>query len=215
MAYENKRSGGGKRSFDGPHNGYKKNKFDRPRYEADEHRQSADDETGNGAVIGRNAVRELLKSGRTIDKLLVRRGDREGSIVVLVAEAVERAQPRILVLSFGLNGISRWSRDPEAFLKNYRALIDGILLRSQSTKIVLQSVYPIGENENFSLSVDELNKQIENLNSHISLLAKEYENVDYIIHTACGTTSTEFINSPVEIIDTIINGTKRDVETRK
>ena len=41
---------------------------------------------------------------------------------VSFAEAVERAQPRVLVLSFGLNGIMRWSRDPDAFLRNYRAL---------------------------------------------------------------------------------------------
>ena len=96
------------------------------------------------------------------------------------AEAVERAQPRVLVLSFGLNGITRWSRDPEAFLRNYRVLIDGILSRSPNTKILLQSVYPVGENESFSLSVNELNKQIENLNAHILSLAEEYENVDYI-----------------------------------
>lgn len=43
-----------------------------------------------GLVIGRNAVRELLKSEREIDKLLVQRGEREGSIVVLVAMALER-----------------------------------------------------------------------------------------------------------------------------
>lgn len=48
-----------------------------------------------GLVIGRNAVRELLRSGRTVDKLLVQRGEREGSIVVLVAEAVERKIPVI------------------------------------------------------------------------------------------------------------------------
>ena len=42
-----------------------------------------------GLVIGRNAVRELLRSGRTVDKIYVQRGEREGSIVVLVAEAVE------------------------------------------------------------------------------------------------------------------------------
>ena len=46
-----------------------------------------------GLVIGRNAVRELLKSGRDIDKLFVQRGEREGSIVVLVAEAIERHIP--------------------------------------------------------------------------------------------------------------------------
>ena len=44
-------------------------------------------------MVGRNAVRELLKSGRDIDKILVRRGDREGSIVMLVGEAVERGIP--------------------------------------------------------------------------------------------------------------------------
>ena len=47
----------------------------------------------NGAVVGRNAVRELLKSGRPIDKIFVRRGDREGSITVLVAQAIERKIP--------------------------------------------------------------------------------------------------------------------------
>ena len=47
----------------------------------------------NGAVIGRNAVRELLKSDRTIDKLLVQKGERTGSIVVLVAQAIERGIP--------------------------------------------------------------------------------------------------------------------------
>lgn len=48
---------------------------------------------GTGLVIGRNAVRELLKSEREIDKLLVQRGEREGSIVVLVAMAVEKGIP--------------------------------------------------------------------------------------------------------------------------
>lgn len=57
-----------------------------------------DEETEDtGLVIGRNAVRELLKSDREIDKILVRRGDREGSIVVLVAMAVERGIPVVEV----------------------------------------------------------------------------------------------------------------------
>ena len=48
-----------------------------------------------GLVVGRNAVRELLKSGRSVDKLLVQRGEREGSIVVLVSEAISRGIPVI------------------------------------------------------------------------------------------------------------------------
>ncbi len=58
---------------------------------AEERTESVDE----GLVVGRNAVRELLKSGRTIDKLLVQRGEREGSVVVLVAEAVSRHIPVI------------------------------------------------------------------------------------------------------------------------
>ena len=49
----------------------------------------------NGAVIGRNAVRELLRSNRPIDKLLVQKGERTGSIVVLVAQAIEAGIPVI------------------------------------------------------------------------------------------------------------------------
>lgn len=99
---------------------------------------------------------------------------------VSFAEAVDRARPRVMVLSFGLNGIMRWSRDPEAFLRNYRTLVEGILSRSPNTKILLQSVYPVGENAAFEISKDELNQRIVNLNARISELAKDYENVDYV-----------------------------------
>lgn len=58
-----------------------------------------DYETGleNGSVPGRNAVRELLKSGRTIEKIYIREGEREGSITVLAAEALSRGIPLIEV----------------------------------------------------------------------------------------------------------------------
>ena len=49
--------------------------------------------TESNAVIGRNAVRELLEGGRAVDKLLVQKGERTGSIVVLVAQAIERGIP--------------------------------------------------------------------------------------------------------------------------
>ena len=60
----------------------------------------------NGAVIGRNAVRELLRSDRSIDKLMVQRGERTGSIVVLVAEAIERGIPVIEVEKPKLDAMS-------------------------------------------------------------------------------------------------------------
>ena len=77
---------------------------EKKQYDRDTRRDDDRDEDGNtpdpeaeGLVIGRNAVRELLRSDRTVDKLLVRRGDREGSIVVLVAEAVEKNIPIVEV----------------------------------------------------------------------------------------------------------------------
>lgn len=51
----------------------------------------------NGSVPGRNAVRELLKSGRTVEKIYVQSGEREGSITVLAAEAIARGIPLIEV----------------------------------------------------------------------------------------------------------------------
>ena len=51
------------------------------------------EEENTGVIIGRNAVRELLRSGRAIDKILVRRGELEGSIVALVGEATSRGIP--------------------------------------------------------------------------------------------------------------------------
>lgn len=79
-------------------------------YRGKRDRRSADDARGKrdavsgidgesvdstGIVAGRNAVRELLRSERSIDKLLVKGGSREGSITVLVAEAVKRGIPVI------------------------------------------------------------------------------------------------------------------------
>ncbi len=78
------------------------NRDDRDRFDDPEDGDRADlfgasDPEAAGLVIGRNAVRELLRSERTVDKLLVRRGDREGSIVALVAEAVAKDIPVVEV----------------------------------------------------------------------------------------------------------------------
>jgi len=48
-------------------------------------------------VSGRNAVRELLMGQRDVDKIYVSSGDREGSIKLLVAMAVEKRIPVIEV----------------------------------------------------------------------------------------------------------------------
>lgn len=88
-------SAGGKK----PHPAHRDNrdKYNAPKPARRQEEQELEKAEDSGLVIGRNAVRELLKSDREIDKILVRRGDREGSIVVLVAMAVERGIPVVEV----------------------------------------------------------------------------------------------------------------------
>ena len=57
-------------------------------------------------VAGRNSVRELLKTGRSVDKIFVRAGDREGSITVIVAEAIRLGIPVIEVDSAKLDSLT-------------------------------------------------------------------------------------------------------------
>ncbi|MBQ4066689.1 MAG: 23S rRNA (guanosine(2251)-2'-O)-methyltransferase RlmB [Clostridia bacterium] len=60
-----------------------------------------------GMAVGRNAVRELLKSERSIDKIFVKNGTREGSITVLVAEAISRKIPVVEVTQEKLDSLSQ------------------------------------------------------------------------------------------------------------
>lgn len=72
-----------------------KRPFGKGAYERANTGEKTAEDVSNGAVPGRNAVRELLKSGRDIEKIFVSSGDREGSITMLVAQALERGIPVI------------------------------------------------------------------------------------------------------------------------
>ncbi len=63
----------------------------------------------NNIIVGRNAVRELLRSGRDVDKLLVAKGQRTGSIGEIIADAkkngivvVEASKEKLDQLAGGL-----------------------------------------------------------------------------------------------------------------
>lgn len=83
---------------------YNKNYDKRKKYErsSDYQRTPAADgdvieSEGSSLVFGRNSVLELLKTDRAIDKLFVRRGEREGSITLIVAKCLERKIPVVEV----------------------------------------------------------------------------------------------------------------------
>lgn len=54
-------------------------------------------EVAEGIVYGRNQVRELLKTDRQVDKIYLRRGDKEGSILQIIAMASEKSIPIVEV----------------------------------------------------------------------------------------------------------------------
>lgn len=56
-------------------------------------RESRDTEAMENVISGRNAVRELIDSGRDIEKIFVSRGEREGSIKQIIGMALERKIP--------------------------------------------------------------------------------------------------------------------------
>ena len=83
----------------------KNKRFDAPKPRAfDKSEINVSDES---IVSGRNAVRELLSGDRDIDKILVSSGNREGSIKMLVAEAIEKKIPVIEVDKAKLDSVSR------------------------------------------------------------------------------------------------------------
>ena len=78
----------------------------RPRESA----RNADSVENECLIIGRNAVRELLGSERDVDKIYVSSGDREGSIKLLVALAIERKIPVIEVDKTKLDSMCQGGR---------------------------------------------------------------------------------------------------------
>ncbi len=101
----------------------------------EEYRRKAPPEAAENVIAGRNAVRELLKTGRDVDKIFVRRGEREGSVTVLVAEAIGRKIPVIEVEKQKLDslapGINHQGIVAIAAEKDYASVDDMLRLADQ------------------------------------------------------------------------------------
>lgn len=69
-----------------------------------------DREIDENVVSGRNAVKELLSSGRDIEKMYIQSGDREGSLNLLIGIASERKIPIVEVERSKLDSLSYGER---------------------------------------------------------------------------------------------------------
>ncbi len=67
-------------------------------------------ELPENVAVGRNALRELLNSGRSIDKILIAKGEHEGSIGALLFEARERKIPVVEVEKSKLDTLTGFAR---------------------------------------------------------------------------------------------------------
>lgn len=95
---------------------------------------------------------------------------------VTLTESLRSRKPAYLVLSFGLNGITGFAKDPNSYLAAYQTLIDTVQAASPKTAVILQTVYPVtaptdGSKWGFSHSVEEINKMIQAINQALPTLA--------------------------------------------
>jgi hypothetical protein len=95
-----------------------------------------------------------------------------------IPEAVELTNPKRMILTLGVNGVSSCSK--EQFVGYYKSLIDEIKSASEDTVIILQSIYPVCSDYQYvnSISMEKIN----NANSWIAELA--HENGCYYLNTA-------------------------------
>ena len=93
------------------------------------------------------------------------------------SEALERKQPKRILLTFGLNGIiSNMNRGKSYFQSCYQSLIDTIKEASPGTEIVIQSCFPVAENmdtASFGVNVKKLNSYIDTLNTWSEELSRK------------------------------------------
>ncbi len=94
-----------------------------------------------------------------------------------IREAVKRKQPKIIVLTFGLNGAVTKIKHGEGYFRTcYMKLIGEIRAGSPSTKIVLQSCFPISNDmdmHNYTVDAETLKSYIEKINAWTHTLASD------------------------------------------
>ena len=61
------------------------------------HRENSQRELDENTIVGRNAVKELLTSGRDVEKVYIKKGELEGSVKLLIGMAAERRIPIVEV----------------------------------------------------------------------------------------------------------------------
>lgn len=100
-----------------------------------------------------------------------------------IAQAAGREKPRYLVLSFGVNGIVGFSKNEELYRRAYGKLITAIHEASPDTVVLLQTVYPVADNQTaFGQGAAAVNGYIRRINEMLPAIAAQYD--AYVVDTA-------------------------------
>jgi len=103
----------------------------------------------NGIVEGRNPVIEVLKSGRAVDKLLVAKGQKEGSIKQIIAMAKERKIP--------VQEVDRRKLDQMAESDNHQGVMAYVAAYEYADLDVILNELEEKEENPFLIICDEIN----------------------------------------------------------
>ncbi|MBE6602182.1 MAG: hypothetical protein E7637_06755 [Ruminococcaceae bacterium] len=94
-----------------------------------------------------------------------------------ISQAVSAKKPAVIVLSFGVNGITNFIKNKSTYVNNYNKLIKTVREASPDTKIILQTVYPVRKATGYSVDTETLNQYINTLNSWLPEIAAANQNV--------------------------------------
>lgn len=96
---------------------------------------------------------------------------------ISLEEALKLKKPKMMLLTFGLNGATGFISRGESYFKFcYQKLIDMIKKSSPETEIIINSCYPIAKNMNMShytVDAKTLNSYIDTINLWAKSLAEE------------------------------------------
>ncbi len=103
--------------------------------------------------------------------------DGSDKVRILLSEALQREKPEFLVLNIGINGLVYFHGHKNAYLRDYNALLDGIRKASPDTKIILQTIYPVGDGQHFTDDKETANAYIRTLNGWLAEIAAAHTDV--------------------------------------
>jgi lysophospholipase L1-like esterase len=134
-----------------------------------------------GVLAGGNNTKQVWSNDQntmTLDLNILQktiRYPRTGQLMT-IPEALRAERPPMVVLSFGVNGITAFAKNERLYRAAYGKLIDAVHEASPDTVVLLQTVYPVALNQSaFSEGAITVNGYIRRLNEMLPEIALSHD----------------------------------------